>query len=49
MEEAEEDLDVEIPDKEPLDINTIEMTTHLSELKAGLSEDFSGNSEDLNR
>ena len=48
-EEAEEDLDMEIPDEEPLDTNTIEMTSHPSELKAGLSEDFSGNSEDLNR
>ena len=48
-EEAEEDPDIEIPDKEPLDTNTTEMTTRPSELKAGLPEDFSGNSEDSNR
>ena len=48
-EEAEKDPDVEIPDKEPLDFNMIDMTSHPSKLKAGLSKDFSGNSEDLNR
>ena len=48
-EEAEEDPDMEIPNEEPLDTNTTEMTSWPSELKAGLSEDFSENSEDLNR
>ena len=48
-EKAEEDPDIEIPDKEPLDTNMTEMMSHPSELKAGLPEDFSGNSEDLNR
>ena len=48
-EEAEEDPDMEIPDKESLDPNTINMTSCPSELKIGLPEDFSGNSEDLNR
>ena len=47
--EAEEDPDIEIPDKEPLDTNMTEMTSCPSELKAGLPEDFSGNSEDSNR
>ena len=45
-EEAEEDPNVEIPDKEPQNPN---MTSWPSELKAGLSKDFSGNLEDLNR
>ena len=49
IEEAEEDPDMEISNKEPLDPNTIDMTSCPSELKAGLLEDFSGNSEDLNR
>ena len=40
---------MEIPDKEPLDTNMTEMTSHPSELKAGLPEDFSRNSEDSNR
>ena len=48
-EEAEEDPDVEIPDEEPLDTNMTEMMSHLLELKTGLPEDFSGNSEDSNR
>ena len=48
-EEAEKDPDMEIPDKKSLDPNTIDMTSCPSELKAGLSKDFSGNSEDLNR
>ena len=48
-EEVEEDPDVEIPDKEPLDTNTTKMTSRPSELKAGLSEDFSRNSKDSNR
>ena len=48
-EEAEKDPDMEIPNKEPLDPNTINMTSHPSELKVGLPEDFSGNSEDSNR
>ena len=48
-EEAEEDPDVEIPDEEPLDTNMTEMTSHPLKLKAGLPEDFSGNSEDSNR
>ena len=39
-EEAEEDPDVEIPDKKSLDTNTTEMTTRPSELKAGLPEDL---------
>ena len=34
-EEAEEDLDVEKPNKESLDTNMTEMTSHPSELKAG--------------
>ena len=46
---AEKDPDIEIPDEEPLDTNTTEMMTHPLELKAGLPEDFSGNSEDSNR
>ena len=40
---------MKIPNKEPLDPNTINMTSCPSELKAGLPEDFSRNSEDLNR
>ena len=48
-EKAEEDPDVEIPNKEPLDTNTAEMMSHPLELKAGLPEDFSGNSKDSNR
>ena len=48
-EEAEEDPDTEIPDKEPLDTNMTEMMSYPSELKAGLPEDFSRNSKDLNR
>ena len=40
---------MEISDEEPLDTNMTEMTSHPSELKAGLPEDFSRNSEDLNR
>ena len=48
-EEAEKDPDVEIPNKEPLDPNMIHMTSCPSKLKAGLSKDFSGNSEDSNR
>ena len=47
-EEAEEDSDVEIPNEEPLDTNMIEMTSCLLELKTGLPEDFSRNSEDSN-
>ena len=47
--DTEKDPDIEIPDEEPLDNNTAEMTTHPSELKAGLPKDFSGNSEDSNR
>ena len=47
--EAEEDPDIEISDEEPLDTNMTEMTTCPSELKAGLPEDFSGNSKDSNR
>ena len=47
--DTEEDPDVEIPDEEPLDNNTAEMTTRPLELKAGLPEDFSENSEDSNR
>ena len=45
-EEAEEDPDIKIPDKEPQNPNIMSQS---SELKAGLSEDFSGNSEDSNR
>ena len=48
-EEAEEDPDIELPVKESLDNNTAEITTRPLELKAGLPEDFSGNSEDSNR
>ena len=48
-EEAEEDPDVEISNKEPLDTNMTEMISCPLELKAGLPEDFSRNSEDLNR
>ena len=48
-EEAEEDPDMEIPDKEPLDTNMTEMMSYPSELKVGLPEDFSGNSKDSNR
>ena len=47
--DIEEDPDMEIPDEEPLGPNTIDMTSHPSKLKAGLPEDFSGNSEDSNR
>ena len=47
--QIQEDPDIEIPDKEPLDNNTAEMMTCPSELKAGLPKDFSGNSEDSNR
>ena len=49
IEEVEEDPDMEIPNEEPLDTNMTEITSHPSELKAGLPEDFSGNSEDSNR
>ena len=49
IEEVEEDSDVEIPNEEPLDTNTTEMMSCPSELKAGLPEDFSRNSKDLNR
>ena len=45
-EEAKKNSDVKIPNKEP---NTANMTFWPSELKARLSKDFSGNSEDLNR
>ena len=48
--QIQEDLDIEIPDEEPLDNNRAEMMTCPSELKAGLpKKDFSGNSEDSNR
>ena len=40
---------MEIPDKEPLDPNMIDMMSCPSELKVGLPEDFSRNSEDSNR
>ena len=40
---------MEIPNEEPLDTNMTEMMSCPSELKAGLPEDFSGNSEDSNR
>ena len=40
---------MKIPDEKPPNTNTTKMTSHLSELKAGLPEDFSGNSKDLNR
>ena len=48
-EKAEEDPDMEIPDEESLDTNMTEMMFHPSELKVGLPEDFSRNSEDSNR
>ena len=48
-EEAEEDPDMEIPNEESQDTNIAEMMSHPSELKAGLPEDFSGNSKDSNR
>ena len=47
--DTEEDPDIEIPDEEPLDNNIAEMMTCPLKLKAGLSEHFSGNSEDSNR
>ena len=40
---------MEIPDKEPLDPNMIDMMSCPSELKAGLPKDFSRNSKDSNR
>ena len=48
-EEVEEDPDMEIPDKEPLNPNTTDIMSCFSELRVRLPEDFSGNSEDLNR
>ena len=40
---------MEIPDKEPLNPNTTDIMSCFSELRVRLPEDFSGNSEDLNR
>ena len=40
---------MEISNEEPLDPNTIDMTSHPSELKAGWPEDFFRNSKDSNR
>ena len=47
--EAEENPDMEIPNEESQDTNIAEMMSHSSELKVGLPEDFSRNSEGLNR